>query len=137
MGGLNLYEIEEKLIDYIVNTQYEDIPTEVIATAKKLTLTIMGTTIAGAMLEGCEALVEQIKGWGGKEEASILLHAGKVPAHNAALVNSYMARALDSDDGIRPGMHVGASAVPAALAASELAGGCTGKEFLTALVVGA
>lgn len=137
MSRLDSYEIEEKLIDYIVNTQYEDIPTEVIAMAKNLTLTIMGTTIAGAMLEGCEALVEQIKGWGGKKEASILLHGGKVPAHNAALVNSYMARALDSDDGIRPGMHVGASAVPAALAASELAGGCTGKEFLTALVVGA
>lgn len=137
MSGRDLYEIEEELIDYVLNTQYEDIPTEVIVTAKNMTLTIMGTTIAGAMLEGCEALADQIKGWGGKGEATILVHGGKVPVHNAALVNSYMARALDFDDGIRPGMHVGASAVPAALAASELAGGCNGEEFLTALVVGA
>jgi 2-methylcitrate dehydratase PrpD len=137
MSGRKMYGIEEKLIDYILATRYEDIPVEVIATAKNLTLTIMGTTIAGAMLEGCEALADQLKGWGGKEEATILIHGGKVPAHNAALVNSYMARALDSDDGIRPGMHVGASLVPAALAACELVGGCNGKEFLTALVVGA
>jgi 2-methylcitrate dehydratase PrpD len=100
-------------------------------------LTIIGTTIAGATLEGCQALRDQIKEWGGKEEATLLLHGDKVPAHQAVLVNSYMARALDFDDGIRPGMHVGASAVPAALAASELAEGCSGKELLTALVVGA
>jgi len=129
--------IEEEFVNYILNAKYQDLPAGVIDTAKHMILTIIGTSIAGATLEGCEALVEQIKGWGGKEEASILLYGGRVPAHNAALVNSYMARALDFDDGIRPGMHVGASAVPAALSASELAEGCNGKEFITALVVGA
>ena len=137
MSRRDLCGLEEELVEYVLSAQYEDLPTGVIDSAKRMILTIAGTTIAGAMLEGCEALVDQIKGWGGREEANILLHGGKVPAHNAALVNSYMARALDFDDGIRPGMHVGASAVPAALAASELADGCTGKEFLTALVVGA
>jgi 2-methylcitrate dehydratase PrpD len=47
-----------------------------------------------------------------------------------------MARALDFCDGMVPGMHVGSSSIPTALAAAELAGGCNGKEFLTALVVG-
>jgi 2-methylcitrate dehydratase PrpD len=129
--------LEEEFVNYILNTKYQDLPAGVIGTAKHMILTIMGTSIAGATVEGCEALVEQTKGWGGREEASILLYGGKVPAHNAALVNSYMARALDFDDGIRPGMHVGASAVPAALAVSELAEGCNGREFITALVVGA
>jgi 2-methylcitrate dehydratase PrpD len=129
--------VEEDLIDYILNTKYQNLPAEVVDFAKRLVLTIIGTTIAGATLEGCEALRDQIKGWGGKKEATIFLYGNKVPAHHAALVNSYMARALDFDDGIRPGMHVGASAVPAALASAELAKGCSGKEFLTALVVGA
>jgi 2-methylcitrate dehydratase PrpD len=129
--------IEEKFVNYISDARFEDVPIEVVDTAKNMILTIIGTTIAGAMLEGCQTLVDQIKGWSGKEEATILLHGGKVPAYNAVLINSYMARALDFDDGIRPGMHVGASAVPAALAASELAGGCGGEEFLTALAVGA
>ena len=129
--------LEEEFVHYILNTKYQNLPNEVVGTAKQMIVTIIGTTIAGATLEGCQALRDQIKEWGGKEEATVLLHGDKVPAHHAALVNSYMARALDYDDGIRPGMHVGASAVPAALAASELAQGCSGKEFLTALAVGA
>lgn len=130
-------EIEERLVDYILHAKFEDLPTEIVDIVNNMILTILGTTIAGSMTEGCEALVNQIKEWGGKEEATILLYGSKVPAYNAALINSVMARALDFDDGIRPGMHVGASAVPAALAASELAGGCKGKEFITALAVGA
>ena len=59
-----------------------------------------------------------------------------MPAHNAALVNSTMARALDYCDGMVPGIHVGSSSIPTALAAAELAGGCSGKEFLAALVAG-
>lgn len=129
--------LEEEFVRYILSAKYQDLPDQVVNTAKHMLLTIIGTTIAGATLEGCEALRDQIKEWGGKREATILLHGDKVPAHQAVLVNSYMARALDYDDGIRPGMHVGASAVPAALAASDLAGGCSGKELLTALVVGA
>jgi 2-methylcitrate dehydratase PrpD len=129
--------LEEEFVHYILNAKYQDLPAKVVNTAKQMILTIIGTTIAGATLEGCQALRDQIKEWGGREEATLLLHGDKVPAHHAALVNSYMARALDFDDGIRPGMHVGASAVPAALAASELAQGCSGRELLTALVVGA
>lgn len=129
--------IEEKLVDYILHTRYEDLPPEIVDIGKNLILTILGTIIAGAVTEGCETLVNQIRDWGGKGEATIWLYGGKVPAHTAVLMNSYMARALDLCDGIRPGMHVGSSAVPAAFAASELVDGCTGKEFLNALVVGA
>jgi 2-methylcitrate dehydratase PrpD len=99
-------------------------------------LTEMGTIIAGATEEGCQALVDLIKEWGGKKEATILIYGGKVPAHNAVLANSTMARALDIDDAMIPGMHVGASSIPTALAAAELVGGCSGKEFLTAIATG-
>jgi 2-methylcitrate dehydratase PrpD len=47
-----------------------------------------------------------------------------------------MCRALDYCDAMAPGIHIGSSLVPAALAAAELAGGCSGVEFLAALVVG-
>jgi 2-methylcitrate dehydratase PrpD len=36
-----------------------------------------------------------------------------------------------------PGIHIGSALVPAALAAAELAGGCSGADFLAALAVGA
>jgi 2-methylcitrate dehydratase PrpD len=130
-------DIERRLADYIVDTKYDEIPKDIIELAKILTFTLLGTTIAGAQSEGCQAVLDLLKGWGGKGESTILIHGGKIPAHDAALVNSYMARALDFCDGMVPGMHLGSSCIPASLAAVELAGGCSGKEFLTSLIAGA
>lgn len=129
-------ETEKKIAQYISDTPYNELPKEPVDIARNVVLTVLGTTIAGAAAEGCESLVNQVKEWGGRKEATILIYGGKVPAYNAALVNSAMARALDFCDGMIPGMHVGSSSVPTALAAAELAGGCSGKEFLAALVVG-
>lgn len=129
-------ETEKTLAQYVSDTKYDELPREPVDIARNVILTVLGTTIAGAAAEGCESLVNQVKEWGGKKEATILIYGGKVPAYNAAFVNSTMARALDFCDGMVPGMHVGSSSVPTALAAAELAGGCSGKEFLTALVLG-
>ena len=129
-------EIEKKLAEYVSETKFDDFPQEPVDIAKNVVLTVLGTTIGGATAEGCEALADQVKVWGGREEATILIHGSKVPAYNAALVNSSMARALDFCDAMVPGMHVGSSSVPTALATAELAGGCSGKEFLTAIVLG-
>src|SRR3972149_6171005 len=128
--------VEKQLADYITRTGFDDLPDEPVDVIKNVILTVMGTTIAGATSQGCEVLVNQVREWGGREEATILIHGGKVPAHNAALVNSAMARALDYCDAMAPGLHVGSSSIPTALAAAELAGGCSGKEFLAAIVLG-
>ncbi|OGO24299.1 MAG: hypothetical protein A2144_10205 [Chloroflexi bacterium RBG_16_50_9] len=130
-------EIEKQLVDYISRARYEDLPVEITDLTKNFFLNILGSTIAGALMEGSETLANQVMDWNGKKEATILLYGSRVPAHNAAFIKSYMARALDVDDGIRPGMHVGAATVPAALAASELAAGCTGRDIITAVAVGA
>src|SRR3990172_4918970 len=120
-------ETEQRLANYVSDTEYEDLPGEPVAIARNVTLTVAGTAIAGAKAEGCEALVSQVRRWGGRKEATVLLHGGKAPAHNAAFVNSAMARALDFCDGMVPGLHLGSSSIPTALAAAQLAGGCRGK----------
>ena len=81
-------DIERTLVDYILDTRYDQIPNDIVDLAKVLTFTILGTTIAGAEAEGSRAMVELVKEWGGKGEATILMYGGKVPAHNAAFVNS-------------------------------------------------
>ena len=130
-------DIEETLIEYIMNTHFDDLPERAIEIGKALVLTSLGTIVAGAKSEGCEAVLEQVREWSGREEATILMHGGRVPAHNASFVNGMMARALDFCDGMVPGMHLGSTCVPAGLAVAELTGGCSGKDFLTYLVVGA
>ena len=48
-----------------------------------------------------------------------------------------MCRALDYCDAMAPGIHIGSSLVPAALAAAEAVGGCSGADFMAALAAGA
>jgi 2-methylcitrate dehydratase PrpD len=107
-----------------------------IRSIKNIILNITGTTVAGSNREGCQTIVNLVRKWGGAKEATILVHGGAMPAHNAAFANAYMARALDIDDAMFPGMHVGASTVMTALAVAEQCGGCGGKDFITALAIG-
>jgi 2-methylcitrate dehydratase PrpD len=106
---------------------FQDIPRQSVDVVKSIVLNDLGAIIGGATSEGCETLLEMAKAWSGKEEATVLVYGNKLPAHNAALINSAMARALDTDDHMPPGIHTGVSAVPAALAAAELAGGVQWK----------
>ncbi|MFZ7111446.1 MAG: MmgE/PrpD family protein [Desulfatiglandales bacterium] len=127
---------EGRLVEYVCRTTLGDVPQAVLRVIKNQVLAVLGTTIAGASAEGCEAVVELEKELGGRAEASILIHGGKVPAEKAAFVNGVMARALDFCDALVPGAHIGSATIPAALASAELAGGCSGADFLTAVTVG-
>ena len=127
---------EQAIVQYIGETAFQDIPEAPLKVTKDMILTVLGTTLAGAGAEGCQMLVDMHRRWGGQPESTILIYGGKIPAQNAAFVNSVMARALDFDDAMTPGIHIGASVIPTALAAAELAGGCSGQDFLAALVLG-
>lgn len=116
-------DVEETLVEYILNTHFNDLPEQAIEIGKTLISTVLGTTIAGATSAGCEAVLDQVNEWGGSKQATILIYGGQTPAHNAALINSMMARALDFCDGMVPGIHLGSTCVPTALAAAELTGG--------------
>ncbi len=125
--------VEGSLARSVAETRYEDLPEDVIALMKLMTRTIVGTTVAGATAEGCPEAIDQVRAWGGPEEATLLIYGGKAPAHNAVLANSVMARALDICDGMAPGIHIGSSVVPVALAMAEANGGCSGRDFIAAL----
>jgi len=129
-------ETERRLVEYVCRTTFNDVPEPAMKVTRNQLLAVLGTTIAGSAAEGCETVVNLAKELGGRGEASILIHGGKVPAEKAAFANGVMARALDFCDALAPGAHIGAAAIPAALAAAELAGGVSGAEFLTAVAVG-
>jgi 2-methylcitrate dehydratase PrpD len=129
-------KIENMLTEFTLDTKYDDLPSSAINLVKSIILINLGCLIAGSNLDECKKLTNVIKNWGGKPEASILVHNVKVPGYNAALANSTMCRILDFGDAIAPGIHIGPVAIPVGLAAAELAGGCSGKEFLASLVVG-
>lgn len=117
--------------------KYEGLPEAAVEATKKDILDTLGTALAGSIAEGAEELVGLARELGGKEESSVIAYGIKVPSHEAALVNGFMARSVDYDDTHDIAMlHAGASVVPAAFAAAERRGAVSGKEFITAVALG-
>ncbi len=133
--------IIEELVDNILVTRYETFSVEVVDNAKKRVIDVIGCSIGGANAPGCSMVVDLVKEWGGKKEATILVHGGKVPAHNAAMLNSIMARSYDYEvccahveDAVLPS-HIAGTTVSTAVALAEQRS-LSGKELITALILG-
>jgi 2-methylcitrate dehydratase PrpD len=119
---------------FLVNTKFDDLPTEAIHVIKKDTLDILANALGGSSDQGVKAIYDLVREWGGKPESSIIGYGTKVPSPNAALVNSTMAFTLDYDDVHERGhFHAGVSTIPSAFAISGMKEGVTGKEFIAAI----
>jgi 2-methylcitrate dehydratase PrpD len=129
-------EVEELLAEHMVGVQYQDLPQDAVEATKQHILHTVATIIGGSDSPGCSTLAELVKEWGGREESTVLVYGGRVPAVHAALANSGMAHALDycmNDDRIHYKSSV--VAVPACFAVAESVN-ATGEEFLTAVCLG-
>lgn len=121
----------------VAKVRYEDIPEGAIEATKKDILDILGTTLAGSSSPNCRSVVELVKDWDGKKEATIIGYGGKAPSILAAMANGVMAHTLDFDDTHdRAILHAGVAIVPASFAVAERLGGVGGKDFLTAVALG-
>lgn len=128
---------EHMLARFVCETDAAQVPPEVRRVVRLMLATVLGTAVAGAAEDGVASLLKLLKDRGGCGQASALVFGEMLPAPSAALVNGVMCRALDYCDAMLPGLHIGSSLVPAALAAVQAEGGCSGAQFLAALVVGA
>lgn len=131
-------DLTRRLVKYIMGVKYEDLNAETVEITKKLFLDTLGTTIAGSSAEKSKTLVDLVKGWGGKEESTVLIYGGRVPAHHAALVNCTMARALDLDDVHETGGgHLSATFMPVSLLLAEyMQRPVSGRELILAIAMG-
>lgn len=132
-------DMMERLVQWIEATRYEDLPPEVVAMVKSLTIDTLGVAIAGSTAEGVKATADLVTEWGGKQEATLLVFGAKVPAPNAALSNCTMARALDFGEVHEGGGgHLAETFVPTTLVLAECTSRpVTGKEFILAMALGA
>lgn len=126
---------------HILSVRYEDIDADAVALAKYRVLDVLGCAFGGSGRHGNAGLAELTRRRGGAGEATLLAYGGKVPAPQAAFVNAILARSNDlevmsfTDGPALTPSHTAASTVPVALAVAE-ANGLSGKDLLTALVIG-
>jgi len=130
-------ENNETTLNFIMGTQWDKLPDDIQHQAKRCLMDALGALIAGHKTPVADLMdsfvTEQFKG----DDATILVKGSKTTASGAALVNGFANNALDIDDGYRNIKgHPGACILPVALAAGEISPHVTGKNFLTALVVG-
>ena len=131
-------ELTREFAKRIVSLRYEEIPEEIIKTAKERLLDTIGAMLAGRA------------GWGyARKLQEAVSHLGEgdrkpigpdcpygYPAARAAMLNASFAHAVELDDGHKfAGVHAGAVVVPSALEMGAVTG-AGGKAVLTAIVLG-
>ena len=131
-------ELERTLVDHLSQARFEDLPAASVEAARCCVLDAVAVCVAGSTGKDIHKLLQWLEAQGGPGEAGALVYGTRLPAHHASWINSAMARAHEFDDSHDPtGDHTSVPIFSAALAAAELRGGVSGREFLTAYVLAA
>lgn len=124
----------QMIIDFVCDTQYEDIPEVAIENAKARLLDSIGVTIKGGTESAGIIVKEFAKEYGGKEQCTIVDANMKTDVLTAAFVNGTMSHVIDYDDHYVLS-HPSIGPFSALLPVGELVK-ATGKELITAFAVG-
>ena len=128
-------DLSRALANYSVGMTYEKLPPDVISFTKLCILDYFGSAIAGSDKPPIQMISDLIKEMGGTEQAN-LFTGGKSSVLQAALLNGASSHVVELDD-IHKGsiIHAATVVIPAALAIAEWKE-LSGKELITAIVVG-
>ena len=130
-------EYTKNLAKFIADLKYEDMTPERIEKVKKLTLHVVGVTLAGRALPtavAARATARATVGTSSPEMATLWGDAGKIPMNGALMANATAADTLDWEDCSFTG-HPSAHLIPVSMAMSE-AMHLSGKDYITAIVGG-
>jgi 2-methylcitrate dehydratase PrpD len=128
--------LTEKFASVVVGTTYEDLPPRAIAKAKECILDCVGVTIAGSAESVRTPLEHYLDSVGGPPHATIVGTGRKTSVTNAALANGVFGHVLDYDDTNQIFIGHGSVVIVPAIFALAEKGGASGKEMLTAYMVG-
>jgi len=128
----------------MLDVDYDAFDSGTIRNIKNQVLDLAAVMVSGWKGPGNSALFDLVRQWGGKGEATILVHGDKVPLPHAAMMNSLQCRSYDHEAvgpypfGQNEGMfcgHVESSTVPTAYSVAEYVG-ASGKDLMCAVALG-
>jgi 2-methylcitrate dehydratase len=90
--------ISRQIAKFALNLKYEDLPENVIHEVKRFLYDSIGCAYGAYGTKDVNIIYKIYKEMEGKPEATIIGFGDKIPAVNAALVNSLMIRSLDFND---------------------------------------
>ena len=124
---------------FLHETQYQDLPEEIVVFARRCLLDLVGVLISGSETRLSEIISQHAHSHfgSGLKTASIFLKELEAGPAGAALANGMTIDSIDAHDGFKPAKgHVGCHVLPTLLALGEAEEVMDGKAFLASLVVG-
>lgn len=128
-------EVTKTLAQYLVASQPQDLPREVVHEASRALLNWLGCAIGASHHETVDNAVAALQPFFGPAQAQLLGRRERVDALRASLINGISSHVLDFDDTHARAVHVSAPVWPALLAFAEWKG-ATGMELIHAFVLG-
>jgi 2-methylcitrate dehydratase PrpD len=125
----------ESITEFIQETNYDNLPKEVVYKVKTILLDTLGVGLSGFKTKPGEIVINVIKNLSGKNESTILGDGSKVNCVQAGYVNSYLIDVMDYEETYKGLCHTNASVVPSALAVGEHVNS-SGKDIINAIVIG-
>jgi 2-methylcitrate dehydratase PrpD len=126
----------EALARYIAQTNYEDLPAEVVTAAKIGILDGIANLLAGATQPVAKLVSDYTQELGGSPVSSVIGHGYKTNPLNAAFANGVSGHCMDFELQGEPSSHGTSSILPGPLALAEAQGGASGKQLIVAYTLG-
>ncbi|MFQ5804434.1 MAG: MmgE/PrpD family protein [Candidatus Methylomirabilales bacterium] len=125
-----------ELTNFVVDTQYNDFPPEVIERAKVCVLDYLGSALYGSTKDWSRQICRYVQQMGCHGKSTVIANQLQTSPQYAALANGTMGHGFELDDFHTVAfVHPGAVVVPAALAMAQNVM-ASGEELLTAVILG-
>jgi len=124
-----------RIARFVVETHYDEIPPQAVATAKTAVLDCLGVALAGSKEASAKACADIARQEGAREEATVFGQGFKSSALHAAFANGTAAHALDFDHSFTLMGQPTAPIIPALFSLGE-AMGASGRHLIEAYVAG-
>ena len=69
-----------EVVRNILDTSFENFDSSIVERARERIIDVVGCMIGGANAPGCSMLLDLVREWGGREEATIIVHGREGPS---------------------------------------------------------
>jgi len=130
-------ELAAQLVKFVTESQFDDIPKEVVEQASFFLMDTIAVGIAATTYDATDKALASTASWGSSDQARVIGRPGvTLSAAAAAFVNGMQVHALEWDGLHEETVVIALCASTGALAAEIERGGYTGKELITAFMIG-
>ncbi|MBW2045518.1 MAG: MmgE/PrpD family protein [Deltaproteobacteria bacterium] len=131
-GKVEAMSVTRRLVNYIINARFENIPEKAVSRTKEFILDEIGNALGGTAMNSGKIITKWAKQLGGSPEATLFGDGAKVPAAIASGVNTQLCMGLELMETYKNRGHPGSGMVMAALALGEREK-TSGQDIITAV----